>query len=130
MDAERKHVAQVIITQMRTPAALLLLFLQLRPFVGAAVCLHNLAAGTECPMPDHPDAPPERSPTPGSPHSSSEIPASGCPAAEFCMAAAPALAPDAAVVLRAPTDHVISALFTPRLHSTEPAAPPAPPPNA
>lgn len=116
---------------MRAVPALLLILLQLRPLAGAVVCLHNLATGMECPMPDHPDgSAPARAPAPPAPQAGHGIPGSGCPAADFCAPMAPAIAAVPSPFVGMISEHSIGMLFRHGLHSTEPAAPPAPPPNA
>jgi hypothetical protein len=115
---------------MRTRAALLFFLLQLRPLAAAVVCLHNMASGTECPMP----APDERSapgrvPVPLPQHSDHSSPLPGCPAAELCVSPAPVVEPAMPVFSLVIPDHAIAPWFTSTIHSAEAAAPPAPPPN-
>ena len=95
--------------------AVLLLALQLRPVLGAALCIQKISPATECSMPDGGQSAP---------------PAQHCPAAEFCAAVAPAVPAVATVLELFASDFVPGTHFVSLLHSVEPSAPPAPPPNA
>ena len=113
--------------QAMKAAALLLLLLQLKPLVGAAVCFQNLSTGTECPMPNDPAPGPAPTPLPHDPGRG--IPSPGCPAADFC-ALAPALGAVPGVFSADVSEHQTTPAFVLRFHSADPVAPPAPPPNA
>ena len=116
---------------MRVPAALLLLVLQLKPLVGALVCFQTPFPASECPMPDgRGGSVPGQAPAP-LPHDFGHgAPAPACPAADFCAAAAPAIGAVATILAPLLSTHATAIRFVLRLHSTEPVAPPAPPPNA
>ena len=116
---------------MKAPASLLFLLLQLRPLAAAAVCLHNMSSGTECPMPAGDDrSAPGQVPVQLPQHSDHSTPSPGCPAAELCVSPAPVVEPAVPVFSLVTPDHGIAPWFTATIHSAEPAAPPAPPPNA
>lgn len=113
---------------MRAAATLLFLLLQLKPLVGAAVCFQNLSTGSECPMPasQAPGQPP--APLPHDPGHG--FPTPGCPAADFCASFAPAVGAVPAILSTPTSEHSTNSWFLPGLHSVDPAAPPAPPPNS
>lgn len=107
--------------------ALLVLTLQFRPVVVAAICLAGDSSAVQhcamvAPMPGqkthHNTAPT----APGHP--------TDCPAAQLCSANAVVL--PVCLVLATPqvVGHGSIACWSPRLHVAEPTAPPVPPPNA
>lgn len=106
---------------MKPVAALLLLILQLKPLVGAALCVQNLSTRSECPMPSGESG---QAPAPVP-----QDPGHGCPAAAFCASVAPAIGAFPVVFFMAASEHSASTWFLPGLHSIARAAPPAPPPN-
>lgn len=108
----------------RFPVALLLLLLQVKPLAAAVICLRDASPASECPMPGQ--AP---SPAPA-PHGSDHGAPAGCPAAAVCAAAAPALGAFTTSFSTSPLEHLSNTWFVSKLHSADPVAPPAPPPNA
>ncbi len=112
---------------MRVAAAVLLLVLQLKPLVGTAICIENLSTTGECPMPI--GQAPGQTPAPAPHEPGHGFPAPGCPAADFCAPLAPAIGAVPVILSTPISERGTSTSFLPGLHSVEPAAPPAPPPN-
>ena len=107
--------------------ALLVLTLQFRPVVVAAICLAGDASAVEhCAM---------AAPLPGQKAHHHPVPATpghpaNCPAAQLCTASSTVL-PVCFVMSTPPVvGHGPIAFWSPRLHVAEPTAPPVPPPNA
>ena len=106
---------------MLRSVATLFLLLQLRPFVGAAICLHqSLATHPGCEM-----ATPATSKDTGAPR-----PSSDCPHAQLCANPAGPVLSVAVSTTVAPIEHLSALpLYRNTLHTTDPAAPLVPPPN-
>jgi hypothetical protein len=107
--------------------ALLVLTLQFRPVVVAAICLAGDSSAVEhCAMvaqtagqkPHHQTAPAP----PGHP--------TDCPAAQLCTTNASVLPAGLVLVTPQTVGDGSIAFWAPRLHVAEPTAPPVPPPNA
>ncbi len=114
---------------MRSIAAALFLFLQLRPLVGAAICFEMTPTANHCTMPEPDQVPRHDSPAhPGTSDGGANAP--GCPVTAFCASSAPSLAPVSTSLSVPMFDHGTPIGPVPNAHSAEPTAPPAPPPNA
>jgi len=103
------------------------LLLELQPLAGAAICIERVPSGADCPMPE------DSEPTHGSPtHSpAGQIPGGSplCQAIAFCVGG-PALAVAAEGLSQSAPVQGASIVFESTLHSADPVAPPAPPPNS
>jgi hypothetical protein len=105
---------------MRAAFAFAFILLMLKPLAGAAVCLEREMTRDDCAMAEEgfPAAP-----------ASDELP-HGCALLDACAAPAPSTVPVSVEIPVLAAAHPFSSGILTLIHSVDPTAPPAPPPNS